>query len=391
MSQVLQARRLVTASQIIDRPTVTISADGLIADIEPDTAPRTATTTLAAPFFDIHTHGAAGHDFMEGTPEVFRKLGNFLAGHGVGHYLPTTVTASIDKTLASLEGIAREIERSSGAGWDPSHARPVGIHLEGPFISHAKRGVHPPDRILPPDIALFDRFQQAAAGHIRLITIAPEVPGALDLIRHCAAQGIRVSIGHTNAIAKEARAGIEAGAQSATHTFNAMRPLDHREPGVLGVVLDEDALYAELICDGVHVAPELVKLWLKAKGPHRAILVTDSMAAAGMPEGEYTLGTFKVKVADGRAFAADDLTQGKQTLAGSVLTLDRAVSNLQRFTGAPLETAVRLASNNPAKMLGLGDSGESIVSVEPGRPANFNIFNQAGELESTLLCGRQVQ
>jgi N-acetylglucosamine-6-phosphate deacetylase len=199
---------------------------------------------------------------------------------------------------------------------------------------------------------------------------------------------VRVSIGHTNATAAEARAGIEAGARSATHTFNAMRPLDHREPGVLGVVLDEDALYAELICDGVHVAPELVRLWLKVKGPRHGILVTDSMAAAGMPDGEYTLGTFKVHVADGHAFAAEDLARGKQTLAGSVLTLDRAVANLQRFTGAPLEVAVRLASTNPALLLGLGDT---IDGIEAGKPANFNIFNQAGELESTMLNGRLVQ
>lgn len=388
MSQTLHARRLVTASHIIGSPTLTIAADGTIASIEPDSAPQTATETLATTFFDIHTHGGAGHDFMEATPEAFDKVSSFFASHGVGHYLPTTVTASVDKTLASLEGIAREIDRATTSSWSPHQARPIGIHLEGPFISHAKRGVHPPAQILPPDIALFDRFQQAASGHIRLITIAPEIPGALDLIHHCAELGVRVSIGHTNATAAETRAGIEAGARSATHTFNAMRPLDHREPGVLGVVLDEDALYAELICDGVHVAPELVRLWLKAKGPRHGILVTDSMAAAGMPDGDYTLGTFAVKVADGRAFSADDLTQGKHTLAGSVLTLDRAVSNLQRFTGAPLEVAVRLASHNPALLLGLGDI---LDSIEPGNPANFNVFREDGELERTILYGKTVQ
>jgi N-acetylglucosamine-6-phosphate deacetylase len=166
-----------------------------------------------------------------------------------------------------------------------------------------------------------------------------------------------------------------------------MRALDHREPGVLGVVLDDNNLYAELICDGVHVAPELVHLWLKAKGPERAILITDSMAAAGMPEGDYMLGTFAVKVANGRALSADDLIQGKQTLAGSVLTLDQAVSNLQRFTGAPLEVAARLASRNPAAMIGLENSFGELVA---GSPANLNIFNGAGERERTLLYGRLV-
>jgi N-acetylglucosamine-6-phosphate deacetylase len=388
MSKTLSARRLITASQIIERPTIAIDDSGAIASIEPESAPQSAQTTVTATFLDIHTHGGAGHDVMQATPEALCNVSRFMASHGVGHFLPTTVTASVEKTLASLEGIARAIDQASTSGWDSRLARPIGIHLEGPFISHAKRGVHPPAQILPPDIALFDRFQQAASGHIRLITIAPEIPGALDLVRHCVENGVRVSLGHTNATSTEARKGIDAGARSATHTYNAMRPLDHREPGVLGVVLDEDELYAELICDGVHVAPELVRLWLKAKGPRRAILVTDSMAAAGMPDGDYMLGTFAVKVADGRAVSADDLIQGKQTLAGSVLTLDRAVSNLQQFTGASLRVAAGLASHNPAALLGLEGT---IGDIAPGRPANLNIFNGAGELEETLLRGSSLR
>jgi N-acetylglucosamine-6-phosphate deacetylase len=384
MFKTLPARRLVTAAETIEFPTITIDDDGLIASIEPGTAPADTETTLTATFFDIHTHGGAGHDVMEGTADALGTVSSFMATRGVGHYLPTTVTAPVDKTLRSLEGIARAIDQASLETWDVRHARPVGIHLEGPFISHSKRGVHPPESILPPDVALFDRFQQAAGGHIRLITIAPEIPGALDLIRHCTSQGVRVSIGHTNASSTEAHAAIAAGAQSATHTYNAMRPLNHREPGVLGTVLDSVTLYAELICDGVHVAPELVRLWLKAKGAQRAILVTDSMAAAGMPDGEYTLGTFAVKVANGRAFAADDLTQGQHTLAGSVLTLDRAVANLRRFTGASLEVATGLASYNPAILLGME---RAIANIAPGEPANFNVFNATGELQSTLLRG----
>jgi N-acetylglucosamine-6-phosphate deacetylase len=383
MFQTLQAKTLITGAAIIDYPVVTIDNEGLIASIEPNAAPRFEQSILTATFFDIHTHGGANHDVMEGTHEALAAVNRHHAVNGTGHYLPTTVTAPIDTTLASLEGIANAIE----APFNPRVARPIGIHLEGPFISHAKRGVHPPADILAPDIALFDRFQQAARGHIKLITIAPEIPGALDLIRHCASQGIRVSIGHTNSIASEARAGIEAGARSATHTYNAMRALDHREPGVLGVVLDDDALFAEIICDGVHVAPELIRLWLKAKGPERALLVTDSMAAAGMPDGNYTLGTFPVTVAKGRALASDDLSNGKETLAGSVLTLGRAVENLQDFTGAPLEVASRLASRNPATLLGL----ESTVSnIAPGQPANFNVFTDSGRRERTILHGVAV-
>ncbi|HEY8996996.1 MAG TPA: N-acetylglucosamine-6-phosphate deacetylase [Edaphobacter sp.] len=383
MFQTLQARKLVTGNEIIDYPVVTIDNEGLIASIEPNAAPKSEQATLTATFFDIHTHGGANHDVMEGTPEAITAVNRHHAIHGTSHYLPTTVTAPIDKTLASLEGIANAIE----APFNPRAARPIGIHLEGPFISHAKRGVHPPVDIIPPDIAIFDRFQQAARGHIKLITIAPEIPGALDLIRHCSAQGVRVSIGHTNSIASEARAGIEAGARSATHTYNAMRALDHREPGVLGVVLDDDSLFAEIICDGIHVAPELIRLWLKAKGPERALLVTDSMAAAGMPDGDYSLGTFPVVVSKGRALAAEDLANGKETLAGSVLTLSRAVENLQDFTGASLDIAARLASRNPATLLGL----EATVSnIAPGQPANFNVFTANGRLQSSMLHGVAV-
>ena len=258
-------------------------------------------------------------------------------------------------------------------------ATPIGIHLEGPFISHAKRGVHPPADIQLPSIELFDRFNAAARGHIRLITIAPEIPGALDLIRHCASLNIRVSLGHSNAKSPETEAAIAAGAISATHTFNAMRPLEHRDPGIVGTVLDNHALYAELICDGIHVAPELIRLWLKAKGEDRAILVTDSISATGMPDGTYKLGNLTIEVANNTC-----ILEGTHTLAGSVLTMDQAIANLQRITGATLSTAVRLASHNPATLLGL------TPALTPGQPANLNTFTPEGHLKSTILRGTSV-
>jgi N-acetylglucosamine-6-phosphate deacetylase len=370
MAHTLTARRLVTPQGTIDHPVITVE-DGLIRSIEPAST-SSNDTTLTATFFDIHTHGAASHDVMEGTPEALTTVSRFLATRGVGQYLPTTVTAPVDKTLRSLEGIANAIEAPVRGA-----ATPIGIHLEGPFISHAKRGVHPPADILEPSIELFDRFQQAARGHIRLMTIAPEIPGAVELIEHAAKQGVRLSLGHSNATEPETMAGIVAGASSATHTYNAMRPLNHREPGILGTVLDDDRLFAELICDGVHVAPELVRLWLKAKGAAKAILVTDSMSAAGMPEGKYMLGTFEVTVADGRA-----LSNG--VLSGSVLTMDRAVANVQRFTGASLATAVGLASTNPAALLSVD------LALAPGKAANFNVFDAEGQLRSTILYGQPV-
>jgi N-acetylglucosamine-6-phosphate deacetylase len=377
MLQTLTARRLITPQGNLDHPVITI-AGGLIQSVETATS-SSEDTTLAPAFLDIHTHGAAGHDVMEATPKALSTISRFLATRGVGQFLATTVTAPIDKTLHSLEGIADAIESRN-----PSGAALIGIHLEGPFISHVKRGVHPPADILPPSIELFDRFQQAARGHIRLMTIAPEVPGAVELIAHAAKLGVRLSMGHSNAIASETMAAIAAGASSATHTFNAMRSLNHREPGIIGTVLDDDQLFAELICDGVHVAPELVRLWLKAKGAEKAILVTDSMSATGMPDGDYTLGTFRVTVADGRCYLADDLDRGAHTLAGSVLTMDRAVANLQAYTGASLATAIRLSSINPATMLGLDSP------LAPGQPANFNRFTPEGQLKSTILHGAAI-
>lgn len=335
-------------------------------------------TTLTSSFLDIHIHGSVGRDVMQASQGGFREIECFLASRGVGHYLPTTVTAPVDETLRALERIADAIEAAESRTGEV-RAVPIGIHLEGPFISHIKRGVHPPEDILPPDIALFDRFQEAARGHIRLMTGAPEMPGGLELIEHATARGVRVSLGHTNALAAEANAGIAKGATSATHLFNAMRALDHREPGVIGVVLSNPEIFAELICDGIHVAPELVEIFIRCKGLERAILVTDGMSATGMGDGTYKLGNFDVEVREGRATA-------RGVLAGSVLTLDQAVANFARFTGTEFGEVTRAVTRNPARMLGL----EERLSVSAGRPANFNRFAADGTLVETLLQGAPV-
>jgi N-acetylglucosamine-6-phosphate deacetylase len=253
-------------------------------------------------------------------------------------------------------------------------------------LSHVKRGVHPEKYLQKPSIELFEHFQQAARGHIRLLTIAPELGGATELIAYATSLGVRCSLGHTNALASETRVAIDAGANSATHTFNTMRALGHREPGVLGVVLDDQRLYSELICDGVHVAPELVRLWLKSKGPERGILVTDAMSAVGMPDGRYKLGELDVDVRDGRAMVAADLERGVHTLAGSVLTMDRAVANLRQFTGASIAEATRLASHNPAAMLGWPE----LTRLAPGGPANLNRFDASGRLVASYIQGELV-
>lgn len=332
--------------------------------------------TLAPAFFDVHIHGAAGHDAMEATPQALSAISGFLASRGTGSFLATTVTAPLDATLRAVEGLAQWIAQPLAEG----HAQTVGIHLEGPFLSHAKRGVQPAEHLLAPSIATFDRLFDAAEGHVRLMTLAPELPGAVELAAHATARGVRVSVGHSDATAAETRAAIAAGATSATHTFNAMRALDHREPGILGTVLTNDALYAELICDGIHTEPEIVRLWWRAKGPERAILVTDAMSAAGMPDGEYQLGGFAVQVANGRAMA-------RGVLAGSVLTLDCALANFIAFTGATVEQGLNLLSANPAAMTGLTDRAGSLAV---GQPANLVAVDASGKLVGSIVGGQSA-
>ncbi len=191
---------------------------------------------LAPAFFDVHIHGAAGHDVMEGTPEALSCVGRFLASRGTGAFLATTVSASLDVTLRSLDGMAKFIAQPPVEG----EAKPIGIHLEGPFLSHGKRGAHPANRLLAPDIGVFDRMFQAAQGYVRLITLAPELPGAAELAAHATSRGVRVSVGHSDANACDTRLAIDAGAISATHTYNAMRVLDHKNPGILETVLTTD-------------------------------------------------------------------------------------------------------------------------------------------------------
>ena len=383
MRTTLTAKWLWDGSNLLENPEITIE-DGRIASIV-GRGPGDARgkldfpqATLAPEFVDVHIHGAAGHDVMEATPEALQAVGGFLATRGTGSYLATTVTAPLDTTLRALEGLARQIANPELLESGKASAKPVGIHLEGPFLSPKKCGVQPVEHMLAPDIGVFDRLFEAAEGRVRLMTLAPEMPGAVELTRHATGRGVRVSLGHSNATAAETRAAIEAGATSATHTFNAMRALDHREPGILGVVLTTGSVYAELICDGIHTAPELVRLWFSAKGPERGILVTDAMSATGMPDGEYTLGGFQVHVADGRAMA-------RGVLAGSVLTLDRALKNFVEFTGAPIEQALRLLTTNPAAMTGLGNGAGQVVV---GGPADLVAVNDEGRLVASIHGGR---
>jgi N-acetylglucosamine-6-phosphate deacetylase len=333
---------------------------------------------LAPGFIDIHIHGGAGHDVMEAGAGALPPLEKFLAGHGVSSYFPTTVTAPLEATLAALERLADAIETADRNGQsDEARARPLGIHLEGPFISHVRRGVHPQENLVTPSLTAFERFWQAARGRIRVMTIAPELPGAMEVIAEAARRGVCVSLGHSDADLNAGRAAVGAGARHATHTFNAMRPLDHREPGILGEVLSDEHLSADIIADGVHVDPAVVDLFIKAKGPEGAVLITDATAATGMPEGRYRLGSLEVEVKDGKCMAS-----GK--LAGSVLTMDRAVRNVMEFARWDLQKALRLATLNPARVATLSGRGE----LKPGARADVVVLSPNGEVRNTIIGGK---
>ncbi len=330
---------------------------------------------LAPAFIDIHVHGAAGRDVMEASPEAMPCVEKLLAKHGVGNYFPTTVTSSVDITVAALARLADAIEKSPKQGSENLRARPAGIHLEGPFLSHARRGVHPTKDLILPSLSIFERFWEASRGHIRIMTIAPELEGALELITEASKRGVCVSLGHSDADLETTRAAVSAGARHATHLFNGMRPLSHRDPGIVGGSLTNPGVAVEIIADGIHLAPSIVKLTIEAKGQRDVILITDGNAATGMPDGRYHLGTFEFDVKDGIC-----LSDGK--LAGSTLTMDRAVRNVMEFAGYDLQQALILATANPGRAV-----SPRTGKLQAGGDANIVVLGPDGELRSTIIGG----
>jgi N-acetylglucosamine-6-phosphate deacetylase len=284
----------------------------------------------------------------------------------------------LDKTLKSLERLGKAAELASSTGvTDPTRARSLGIHLEGPFLSHARRGVHPPELLHHASIELFNQLWEAAGGQVQVLTIAPELEGALELIADASRRGVVVSLGHSDATLAQAVAGVKAGARHATHTFNAMRPLEHRAPGLLGEVLVNQTLTADIIADGIHVDPVVVDLFMRAKGPDKAVLITDGISATGMPDGVYMLGSFEVVVREGRC-------EVNGRLAGSVLTLDLAVRNVMKFAHISFQNSLRMATLNPARVLGIEDR-KGVLKA--GADADIVVFSPEGQVLQTIVGG----
>jgi N-acetylglucosamine-6-phosphate deacetylase len=382
----LTAKTLYTPLERVDNPLLLLDGQH-VADVTSQAAravPAGARVVdfgdavLAPGYLDIHIHGGAGRDVMEANPASLSAVERLIAKHGVTGYFPTTVTAPVDQILSALERLAGAIEDGGkqNSGPDGARATPLGIHLEGPFMSHARPGVHPAADLLLPTLPLFERFWQAARGQIRIITMAPELDGAAEVIVEASKRGVCVSLGHSDADLETTRAGIAAGARHATHVFNAMRPLQHRDPGIIGEVLTNPQLTVDLIADGIHLDPSIVRLVLAAKGKENSVLITDAISATGMPDGLYPLGSLEVEVKDGKA-----LYHGH--LAGSILTLDVAVRNVMRFAHWDLQPALRAATLNPARVAGLPNRGR----LQAGALADIVILSQCGEVKNTIIRG----
>ncbi len=344
------ARALTPTTEIPDAGI--LIRDGVIESIGPREgmslppgAQEIAAPQTAVPgFVDVHIHGAGGHDVMAGTEEALAGVARTIARHGTTSFVATTVTASPDDICRSVEGIARFIATQHET--DEPRAEVLGVHYEGPFISAARRGVHPKEWIQLPSADLLEKFLHSASGNARILTIAPELLGAAPCIDAARKAGLVVAMGHTDATYEQARAAISRGVHHAVHVYNAMRPFSHRDSGVIGAVLTSLDVTAELIADGVHVEEAAMRILLQAKGPGCVILVSDGISATGMPDGNYMLGKFEVTVSGGVCRNSE----GK--LAGSTLTLDRGLRNIVGL-GVPLHDAVGMLTANPARLLGI--------------------------------------
>jgi N-acetylglucosamine-6-phosphate deacetylase len=369
------------------RDCVILVEDGKIAGLGPrdevrvpaDAVHYAAGDKIVVPgFVDIHIHGAGGHDVMEANARALDRITSTLARYGTTSILATTVTAPVEETCRSLQGIARYIRNHEKLGDSTRPAAEIlGIHLEGPFISKARRGVHPPDAIARPSAETLAQFREAAEGLVKLVTIAPELPGALELIASSVAEGVVVAVGHTDADYEQTRAAFSAGARHAVHFFNAMRPFSHRDPGVIGAVLTEPEMTAEVIADGVHVSGPAIQVLIGTKGFHTVLLASDGTSATGMPDGNYRLGTLDVTVKGGVCRNSE----GK--LAGSTLTLDRALRYLVEL-GVPFIEAVRMATVLPARRIGLAGK-KGILAI--GADADLVVLTQDLRVDGVMTRG----
>ena len=322
-------------------------------------------------FIDVHSHGRGGSDTMYPTFDDINTITTASIKTGVTSILPTTMTMSVEDTYAAIKNVAENIDKVDGS-------KILGVHMEGPFFNKKYKGAQPEEFMIEPTVENYHALTGEYDWAVKKLSLAPEREGCTPLIEYLVKEGVTVSIGHTDATYDQAVAGINAGATSGTHTYNAMTPLTHRNPGVVGEIMSHDQVYAELILDGIHVSFPAAKVLLKAKGLDKVMLITDSIEASGLPDGQYKLGNQPVYVKDNAARLKDG------TLAGSILALNDAVKNAYKNLDLTIYEAVNLASYNPAKNLNLIDLGEIAVN----KTADIIMFDDDIRVDFAMVDGK---
>ncbi len=326
---------------------------------------------------DVHFHGCVGEDFSDATPNGLQKIADFELSQGVTYICPAGMTLPEDQLTAICKTTAAHRKQNAGG------AEVVGAHLEGPFLCMAKKGAQNGDYLHDPDAAMLKHLQDAAEGCVRLVTLAPEQPGSVEFIKAAKELGIHVSVGHTVANYDTAKAAFEAGADHATHLYNAMPPLAHRDPGVIGAAWEVSSVMPELICDGIHIHPAVVRLTFGLFGKERMIIISDSLRATGMPDGEYPFGGQMIEVHGNRA----TILGHPETLAGSVTSLMGCLRQAVSF-GIPVADAVRACTYNPAKSIGIEDR---VGTLDEGKEASIVLLDEKDlSIKAIVFKGQKV-
>ncbi|MDI2131202.1 N-acetylglucosamine-6-phosphate deacetylase [Yinghuangia seranimata] len=372
--------RVVLSSGVLEGGEVAV-ADGLITAVGgPGSLPETPGATvhdlggrwLVPGFVDMHVHGGGGASYTAGDADQALRVAAFHRAHGTTTTMASLVTATQDELLRSVSELAGLVEDGVLAG----------VHLEGPYLSRARCGAHDPDLLREPDRAEVDALLKAGRGTVRMVTLAPELPGGVDLVHRLVDAGVLAAVGHTDGTHRETQAALAAGASVATHLFNAMRSVHHREPGPVTALLQDSDVVVELINDGVHLHPGIVNLAFQAAGSSRVAFITDAMGAAGMPDGTYPLGPMTARVEGGIARLADG-----DSIAGSTLTLDRALRTAVRENHLPITDVVTALSATPARALGIADK---VGSIEAGKQADLIVLDEDLKVDAVLWGGRWV-